>query len=100
MHAAENQRRSEATVARRRHRERHLENRQRLQTPPEALQLRLFDAGAGAASIDQPSVRIVIGEQQRADPRPRTFGSVQPTTTNSSRCRHLTLTHNPRLPGA
>jgi hypothetical protein len=34
---------------------------------------RLLDAGAGAAGIDQPAVRIVVGEQQRAEPRPPPF---------------------------
>jgi hypothetical protein len=29
---------------------------------------------AGAAGIDQPSVRIVVGEQRGAEPRPRAFG--------------------------
>jgi hypothetical protein len=27
-----------------------------------------------ATGIDQPSVRIVVGEQQRAEPRPPSFG--------------------------
>ena len=53
MDAAQDQRRSEPAVARRRHRERHLVYGKWLQLAPEALQLRLFDPGAGAAGINQ-----------------------------------------------
>jgi len=60
MHAAEHQGRSEATGARRRDLERHLIDRKRLQPTPQPLQLGLLDAGAGAAGIDQPSVRKII----------------------------------------
>jgi hypothetical protein len=74
MHAAEDQWGSEAAVARRRHFERHRVDSKRLQPSTQPFQLRLLDASAGAAGIDQPSVRIVIGEQQRAESRPRAFG--------------------------
>jgi hypothetical protein len=48
--------------------------------------------------------QIVVGPGQKLDPGGgakgrRPSGSVQPTTTNSSRYRHLTLSHRPRLPG-
>ena len=46
MHAAQNKRRSETAAARRRHLQRHLRNRERLQPAPQPLQLRPFDAGA------------------------------------------------------
>jgi hypothetical protein len=41
---------------------------------PQPLELGGVDAGAGAAGIDQPSIRIVISEQQRAEIRPPSFG--------------------------
>jgi hypothetical protein len=47
-----------------RHLERHLVDGKRLQAAPEAFELFLFDAGAGAAGIDEPPVGIVVGEQQ------------------------------------
>jgi hypothetical protein len=50
------------------------------------------------AGINQSSFGIVIAEQQRAEIRPGPLRIVQPTTTNSSRCRHLTLSQRPRLP--
>jgi hypothetical protein len=74
IHAAQDQWRSEAAVARRRRLERHLVDRKRLQPAPQPRQLRMCDAGAGAAGIDQPPIRIVIGEQQSAEPGPRAFG--------------------------
>jgi len=97
--AAQHKGRSDAAVTRRRHRERHLGGREGMQLAPQSRQLRLLDVGAGAAGIDKASVGI-IGASSRA-PRYGRFpsGSVQPTTTNSSRCRHLTLSHRPRLPG-
>jgi hypothetical protein len=49
--------------------ERHLGRGKRLESAPQPFKLGLPDAGAGAAGIDQPSVRIVVGEQQRAEPR-------------------------------
>jgi hypothetical protein len=54
--------------------ERHRVDRKRLQSAPQPLQLRLLDAGAGAAGIDKPAVWIVVGEQQRAEPWPAAFG--------------------------
>jgi hypothetical protein len=74
MDAPEHQRRAEAAGARRRRFERHFVRNQRLQPAPQARELRLLDAGAGAAAIDEASFRIVIGEQQRAQPRPGPFG--------------------------
>ena len=47
---------------------------QRLQPAPQPLELRLVDAGADAAGIDQLAVGIVVGEQQGAEIRPRAFG--------------------------
>jgi hypothetical protein len=49
MDAAEHQRRAEAGRARRPHVERHLVDGQWLQTPPQARESRLIDAGADAA---------------------------------------------------
>jgi hypothetical protein len=70
MHGAQNKRRSETAAARRRHLERHFVGRERLQAMPQPLvELGRVDAGAGAAGIDQLAVRIVIGEQQRAEIR-------------------------------
>src|ERR1700730_7922544 len=74
MHAAEDQWRSEAAGARRRHLERDGVGSKRLQPSPQPLQLRLLDAGADAAGIDQPAVAIVVGEQQSAEPWPGAFG--------------------------
>jgi hypothetical protein len=34
----------------------------------------MLDAGVGAAGKDQSTVRIVVGEQERAEPRARAFG--------------------------
>jgi hypothetical protein len=56
---------------------------ERLQAPPQPFQLGLLDAGFGAAGIDQPPVRIVIGEQQR----PRMF---QPVRRQLARPSHMT----------
>jgi hypothetical protein len=74
MHAAEDERRSEAGGARRRHLERHPGGGQRLQAAPQAFKLRVVDAGAGSAGIDQPPIRIVVGDQQRSEPGPAAFG--------------------------
>jgi hypothetical protein len=46
----------------------------RLQPAPQPFKLGRIDAGADVAGIDQPSVGIVVGEQQRAEPRPPSFG--------------------------
>jgi uncharacterized protein YbaA (DUF1428 family) len=46
----------------------------RLQAAPQPLKLGGVDAGAGAAGIDQPAARIIVGEQQRAEIRPPAFG--------------------------
>ena len=74
MHAAEHQRRAEPGRARRRHVERHLSSGQRLQPPPQPFEFGLVDAGADPAGVSEPSVRIVIAEQQRAETRPRALG--------------------------
>ena len=63
VNTAEDERRSEAAVTRRRHRERHLVGREGLQPAPQSRQLGLFDAGAGAAGIYKASVGIIVGEQ-------------------------------------
>jgi hypothetical protein len=52
----------------------------RLQPAPQPFEFRLFDAGAGAAGIDQPSVRIVVRESNAPSRGRRPSGSVQPTT--------------------
>jgi hypothetical protein len=70
----EHERRAEAAATRRRDVERHLVGRQRLQPAPESFKLGGVDAGAGAAGIDQQPVRIVVGEQQRAEPWAPAFG--------------------------
>jgi len=62
------------TVPRRRHRERHLGGREGLQPAPQSRQLRLFDTAAGAAGIDKASLGIVVGDQQRAEIGPASFG--------------------------
>ena len=100
MHAAEDERGAKPPRARWRHVQRHLGRGKRLEAAPEPFQLRIVDASPGAAGINQPPVGVVRREQKRAEPRRDPSGSVQPTTTNSSRFMHLTLTHRPRLPGA
>ena len=72
--AAQHEGRSKAAVPRRRHRERHLGGRVWLQPAPQSRQLRLFDIGAGAAGIDKASLGIVVGDQQRAEIGPASFG--------------------------
>ena len=47
--------------------------RKRLQPLPQSFKLGPLDAAAGAAGIDQPFIRIVISEQQRAEIRPPFF---------------------------
>ena len=73
MHAAEHKRRSEPAAARRRDIERHFISSKQLQPAPQPFQLG-GDAGAGAAGIDQTSVGIVVGEQQRAEIGPPALG--------------------------
>jgi hypothetical protein len=41
--------------------------------------------------LDQPAIRIVVSEQWRPKPGSGAFGSLRPTTTNSSRLMHLAL---------
>ena len=74
MDAAQDQRRSEAAVARRRDIERHLGRRQRLHAAPQPFELRVADAGAGAAGVNEPPIGIIIGEQQSPKMGPRSFG--------------------------
>src|SRR5580704_14136536 len=74
MDAAQDQRRSEAAVARRRDIERHLGRRQRLHAAPQPFELRVADAGAGAAGVNEPPIAIIIGEQQSPKMGPRSFG--------------------------
>jgi hypothetical protein len=74
MYTAEHQGRAEAAGARRRHVERHFVGRKRLQAAPQPLKLGGVDAGADAAGINQTSVGIVVGEQQRAEVWPPAFG--------------------------
>jgi hypothetical protein len=40
-----------------------------LKAPPQPFELGIVDAGAGAARVDQSAIRIVVAEQQRAEPR-------------------------------
>ena len=72
--AAQHEGRSKAAVPRRRHREWHLGGRVWLQPAPQSRQLRLFDTAAGAAGIDKASLGIVVGDQQRAEIGPASFG--------------------------
>ena len=67
MHAAQNERRAEPAGARRRHVERHIGRRQGLEAAPQAFKLRPVEAGADAAGINQPVIRVVISEQQSAE---------------------------------
>ena len=60
VNAAEDERRSEAAGVRRQHLERHLGGGQRLQAASQPPELRLLDAGAGAAGIDKVPLRIVV----------------------------------------
>jgi len=72
MDAGQNQRRAEPVAARWRILKRHIGRRQWLQTAPQGLQLRMVDARADPAGVNQPAIRIVVGEQQRSEPGPRT----------------------------
>ena len=56
--------------SRRRYLKRHCVGCERLQP----LKLRSLDAGTGPAGIDQPAIGIVVGEQQRAEIGPASFG--------------------------
>src|SRR5262249_3050811 len=73
MPAAETEGRSETAAAWRRDIERHPVGSKRLQPPPQPLELRVIDAAAHAAGIDQPSFRIVIAEQQGTEIGPPSF---------------------------
>ena len=73
MNAAQHEWRSKTAVTRRWQVERHLGDGERLQPAPQSLQLRLIDAGADAAGIDQAPAGIVVGEQQGAEKGARAF---------------------------
>ena len=61
-------------IARRRHVERHPGRCQWLNAAPQAFELGIVDACPGVALVNQPTVSIVIGEQQRPEPGPGPFG--------------------------
>ena len=73
MDPAQDERRVEPAVARRRDIERHIRRRQRLQAAPQPCELGMVDAGADPTGVSQPVIRIVVGEQQRLEPGPRAF---------------------------
>ena len=66
---------------------------------PQAFKFGMVDSRAGAARVDQPAIRVVIGEQQRPEPGPGPFGigpadhedksnlSNSAAFTNPARCR-------------
>ena len=54
--------------------ERHFGYCQRLETAPQAFKFGIINAGAGAPGVDEPAIRIVLGEQQSAEPGPGAFG--------------------------
>src|SRR5271156_2992378 len=60
MYAAEDEQRAEPARARRRNVERHGRRRPRLQAAPQAFKLRMVDASAGAAGVNQPTIRIIV----------------------------------------
>jgi hypothetical protein len=99
MDAAQDQRGTEAAVARRRYVERQLVGRKRLQPPPHPLKLSVIHTGTGTASINQPAVRVVIGKQQRAEIGPSPFGIGPADNDKFLAVEALTLRHRPRLPG-
>ena len=85
---------------RRRNIKRHRACGERLQSAPYALKVLFAHAGARSPGVREPSLGIVVGEQDGAEVRAVPSGSVQPTTMNSSRFRHFVLSHRPQLPGA
>src|SRR5260370_2691619 len=74
MDAAEDQRRAETAGARGWYVQWHLGGGERSQAPPQPTKLCIVDADTGATGVDQPSLGIIVGEQQRAQPGPRAFG--------------------------
>ena len=73
MRLGQLQRPAETVVARRRSRERHFFDRQRLKALVQRRQRLLAHARADAASVNQPSIRLEVAQQQRADIRPRSL---------------------------
>ena len=79
MHPAEDERRAEATDARRRHIERHVGRGKRLQEVPQSHKLRIVDTTAGAAGVYQSAVWSVVCQQKCPRNGRKPSGSVQPT---------------------
>ena len=48
---------------------------ERRQAAPQPFKFGCVDAGPGTARINQPSIWIVVAEQQRPEPRPGALGS-------------------------
>jgi hypothetical protein len=94
--AAQDQRRSEAAIARRRNIERHLRRRQRLQAAPQPFKFRMTDAGPGAASVNEPPIGIIIGEQQSSKMGPRSFGIGPADHEGKSEPQQFCGFHEPR----
>ena len=67
MNLGQLQRSAETGVARRGSGERHLSDRQRPEEPVQSRERLLAHARAYAARVNQPSIRLVITEQERAE---------------------------------